>query len=97
MARPDDEREAGEKAALLDEVVASTPISARAVGDLRSGDVATELAAVGERLDLLVCGSRGRGHARQVVLGSVSGSLVVSAPCPVLVVPSGNGRPHQPA
>jgi nucleotide-binding universal stress UspA family protein len=36
---------------------------------------------------LLVVGSRGQGHLRAAVLGSVSTGLCRSAPCPVVVVP----------
>ena len=38
--------------------------------------------------DLLVVGSRGRGALQSAVFGSVSRSLVTSARCPVVVVPS---------
>jgi nucleotide-binding universal stress UspA family protein len=36
--------------------------------------------------DLVVCGSRGRGHLRSLVLGSVSAGIVARAGCSVLVV-----------
>ena len=39
---------------------------------------------------ILVVGSRGYGPLRRVLLGSVSGRLVRSAPCPVLVTPRGS-------
>jgi nucleotide-binding universal stress UspA family protein len=51
------------------------------------GDPAHALARESERLGLLVCGSRARGPLRRVLLGSVSGALVRSADCPLLVVP----------
>ncbi len=35
----------------------------------------------------MVCGSRGYGPVRAVVLGGVSRALVDGAPCPVLVLP----------
>ena len=50
-------------------------------------DAGAYLAAVGERYDLMVCGSRGRGRVSALVLGSVSSRLVRGARCPVLVVP----------
>ncbi len=56
---------------------------------LRLGREATELALQGVDLDLLVVGSRGYGPIRRTLVGSVSGELVRTAPCPVLVVPRG--------
>ncbi len=44
-----------------------------------------------ERAELLVVGSRGRGSLRSAVLGSVSRELAARAPCPVVIVPSGEG------
>jgi len=52
------------------------------------GDAGEELIAAGERFDLIVCGSRGRGRLLAAVLGSVSSALVRGSRCPVLVVPS---------
>jgi nucleotide-binding universal stress UspA family protein len=37
--------------------------------------------------DLMVCGSRGYGLVRQVLLGGVSTRLVRTAACPVVVTP----------
>jgi nucleotide-binding universal stress UspA family protein len=51
------------------------------------GDPPTQLATAAAELDLLVCGSRGRGRRLATLLGSVSTHLVAHAPCPVLVVP----------
>jgi nucleotide-binding universal stress UspA family protein len=51
------------------------------------GDPATALIAASEDLDLLVCGSRGRGRVRSKLLGSVSTRLVEGAHCAVVVVP----------
>jgi nucleotide-binding universal stress UspA family protein len=56
---------------------------------LHQGRAATELALQGVDLDLLVVGSRGYGPLRRTLVGSVSGELVRTAPCPVLVVPRG--------
>ena len=44
--------------------------------------------------DLLVIGSHGRGGVERFLLGSTSDSVVKSAACPVLVVPSGAGPAH---
>ena len=44
--------------------------------------------------DLLVIGSHGRSSVERFLLGSTSDSIVKTATCPVLVVPSGAGPPH---
>jgi len=46
-----------------------------------------ELAAFGDRVDLLVVGSRGYGPVRRLVLGSTSGGLARHARCALLVLP----------
>jgi len=72
-------------AALLKEAIVATPVSVHAEGVLRRGDPVHELAVESEDLDLLVCGSRGLGRARRLVLGSVSSGLMRAARCPILV------------
>ena len=57
--------------------------------DASVGDPADFLIAASERLDLLVCGSRGYGPARAVLLGGVSRRLVSEAHCPVIVLARG--------
>jgi nucleotide-binding universal stress UspA family protein len=52
-------------------------------------DPADVLCRMSDRFDLLVCGSRGYGPLRAVLLGSVSRRVVGEARCPVLVVPRG--------
>lgn len=52
-----------------------------------TGRPASAIAAAADELDLLVCGSRGRGRPLSAILGSVSAHLVSHAPCPVVVVP----------
>jgi len=52
-------------------------------------DPADVLIRVSEHLDLLVCGSRGYGPLRAVLLGGVSRRLTAEAHCPVIVVPRG--------
>jgi nucleotide-binding universal stress UspA family protein len=42
-----------------------------------------------EHLDLLVCGSRGYGPLRAVLLGGVSRRVAAEAHCPVIVLPRG--------
>jgi nucleotide-binding universal stress UspA family protein len=44
---------------------------------------------VSENLDLLVCGSRGYGQVRAVLLGGVSRRVITEAHCPVIVLPRG--------
>ena len=56
---------------------------------LRTGDPADELAERSAALDLLVTGSRGYGPLRSVITGGVSGRVIRSAHCPVIVVPRG--------
>jgi nucleotide-binding universal stress UspA family protein len=72
--------------ASLDAALASLPFEA--ADELLEGDVVDCLAALDEReCDLLVCGSRGYGPVRRVLLGGVSSRLVRRAACPVVVVP----------
>ena len=52
-------------------------------------DPADTLVRVSENLDLLVCGSRGYGPLRAVLLGGVSRRVVAEAHCPVIVLPRG--------
>jgi nucleotide-binding universal stress UspA family protein len=56
-------------------------------------DPADALLAVSTHVDLLVCGSRGYGPLRSVLLGGVSRQLVDDAHCPVLVLPREAGQP----
>ena len=55
---------------------------------LLEGAVVESLAALGaDDVDMLVCGSRGYGPARRVLLGGVSSRLIRRARLPVAVVP----------
>ncbi len=77
----------------LDKAIATLPSDVEAHGQVLSGDAVDALAALDDRdCQLLVCGSRGYGPVRRVLLGSVSEQLVRRAACPVMVVPRG-GRP----
>ena len=71
--------------AALDEAARDVP----AETVLRDGDPAQELAAHTEELDLIVTGSRGYGPLHAVLVGGVSGRLLRTAHCPVIVVPRG--------
>jgi nucleotide-binding universal stress UspA family protein len=53
------------------------------------GDPAETLVRLSEHLDMLVCGSRGYGPLRAVLVGGVSRRVVAEARCPVIVVPRG--------
>lgn len=76
--------------AALDEALASLPEGLQATAELLEGDVVEELASLDEReVDLLVCGSRGYGPVRRVLLGGVSRRLIRRAACPLVVVPRG--------
>jgi nucleotide-binding universal stress UspA family protein len=75
----------------LDRALAELSDDVRATGELIYGEVVDELSVVGERgVDLLVCGSRGYGPVRRVLLGTVSAALLRQASVPVLVVPRGD-------
>ena len=59
------------------------------------GDPAERLAEAAHDADLLVVASRGRGHLRQAVLGSVSEGVIRQATCPVVVIPAAHAaRPR---
>jgi nucleotide-binding universal stress UspA family protein len=71
----------------LDAAIASLA-GVEAVGELREGDVVDVLASIDPRdADLLVCGSRGYGPVRRILLGGVSSKLVHRAALPVVIVP----------
>ena len=81
--------------AQLDEAVDRAPAMVAAKGHLRAGSAADELAQASRGLDLLVCGSRGYGPVRRVLLGSVTARLIRSAHCPVLVIGRGEAGPRE--
>ena len=71
----------------LDRALQSVPKEVEAEATLLVGNPAKRLAEAAEGSDLLVLGSRAYGPLRRVLLGSISRSLIRSAPCPVLVHP----------
>jgi nucleotide-binding universal stress UspA family protein len=72
----------------LDDALAGLPDRVEATGELLEGNVVDALATLDRRdADLLVCGSRGYGPLRRVLLGGVSSRLLRRAACPMLVVP----------
>jgi nucleotide-binding universal stress UspA family protein len=69
-----------------------------AAAELLEGDVVDALATLDRRdADLLVCGSRGYGPLRRVLLGGVSSRLLHRAALPLVVVPrTGEAGESQP-
>jgi nucleotide-binding universal stress UspA family protein len=70
-----------------DHALESFPSGLQGVAELLNGPIVDALAGVSERLDLLVCGSRGYGPLHTVASGSVARGLALEAACPVLVTP----------
>jgi nucleotide-binding universal stress UspA family protein len=79
----------------LEHALADLPAGVPCLARAQVGNPAGELAATAGEVDLLVCGSRGRGPLR-ALLGSVTRRLLRSAACPVLIVPSA-GEPRAQA
>jgi len=73
----------------LDKGIALVGEDRSAGGRKLAGHVAQALAEASDDIDLLVCGSRGHGPIRTLILGGTSHELVRKASCPVLVVPRG--------
>jgi nucleotide-binding universal stress UspA family protein len=82
-----EERVRAERA--LREAVAGLDGDVPVEADAFVGDPAEILIELSEQLDLLVCGSRGYGPVRAVLLGGVSRRIVANARCPVIVLPRG--------
>ncbi len=80
----------------LDAMVSEIPGDVRAHSVRLSGDPAEQLAVRSSQLDLLVTGSRGYGPLHSVLVGGVSGRLVRTAQCPVIVIPRGIEAPLSP-
>jgi len=60
-------------------------------GHVFVGEPVDALVALSERADVVVCGSRGYGPIRSVLLGGVGHGLLRDAQCPVIVIPRGEG------
>lgn len=74
----------------LDAALTQLPDGTNATGRLLEGPVIEALADLTPAdTDLLVCGSRGYGPVRRVLLGGVSARLLRHARVPVIVVPRG--------
>lgn len=76
---------------ILEEDRQAAELRLRELGDIEAaavyGVAVEELASFGDRVDLLVVGSRGYGPVRRLVLGSTSGELARGARCALLVLP----------
>jgi nucleotide-binding universal stress UspA family protein len=73
----------------LRDVVATLHNGVEVEVDAFIGDPADVLIDLSAHLNLLVCGSRGYGPLRAVLLGSVSRRITAEARCPVVVIPRG--------
>jgi nucleotide-binding universal stress UspA family protein len=71
----------------LSERVAHLSSGVSSMATLYDGKPADVLIALSESVDILVIGSRGYGPLKAVLLGGVSGQVIRSAACPVVVVP----------
>jgi nucleotide-binding universal stress UspA family protein len=71
----------------VDTALAELDFNGRAERKVELGLPAGILADESASVDLMVCGSRGYGLVRQVLLGGVSTRLIRSATCPVVVTP----------
>jgi nucleotide-binding universal stress UspA family protein len=75
--------------------LASSLVPPRIRGDveLLPGRPEDALAEMSAEMDLLVCGSRGYGPLRTVLLGGVSSALAHRSAAPLMIVPRGAGLP----
>lgn len=73
----------------LDALLAELPGDLKKTSKRLTGDPAELLAAYSEHVDVLVMGSRGYGPLHSVLAGGVSGRVLRSAHCPVIIVPRG--------
>lgn len=78
----------------LHDAVADLPVEARALPVFLWGAPSIELVAVAENgVDMMVLGSRGGGRMQRALYGSISGTVIQEAPCPVLIPPAGVKAP----
>jgi len=78
--------------AAIDQAVSSVSERVPTTGELLSGNPVDALGSLDDRdIDLLICGSRGYGPLRRVLLGGISAKLVRRAASPVMVVPRASG------
>lgn len=78
----------------LHNAVADLPAEARALPVFLWGAPSIELVAAAENgVDMMVLGSRGGGRMQRALYGSISGTVIQEAPCPVLISPAGVKAP----
>jgi nucleotide-binding universal stress UspA family protein len=82
---------------ILESARATVPPELLGEANLVTGHAAQALADASHDVDLLVCGSRGYGPLRAVLLGGVSSALAHRAACPLLIIPRGHGTVRGPA
>jgi nucleotide-binding universal stress UspA family protein len=73
----------------LDTALESVPPGISATAEVVVGHTVDALVTLSGDVDLVVCGSRGYGPLRSVLLGGVTHRLTREAHCPVVVVPRG--------
>jgi nucleotide-binding universal stress UspA family protein len=73
--------------AIVAKVRAAVPADLLDGAEILEGRATDELARVSAGLDLLICGSRGYGPVRSLLLGGVTWTLAHTVSCPLLVVP----------
>ena len=83
----------GRVEAAMQRAVGGLDPSIEILPELHVDNPADVLLRVSENVDLLVCGSRGYGPLRSVLLGGVSRRLVDESSCPVLVLPRETRQP----
>jgi nucleotide-binding universal stress UspA family protein len=80
-------RHRAEMEAALERELATFAPGVEILPELHVDDPADVLLRISRNVDLIVCGSRGYGPLRSVLLGGVSRRLVDESSCPVLVLP----------
>jgi nucleotide-binding universal stress UspA family protein len=75
--------------ASLHEALERLPDDVEASSAVAAGNAAEVLVEISREVDLLVCGSRGYGPVRSVLLGGVTHHVIRTAHCPVVIVPRG--------
>jgi nucleotide-binding universal stress UspA family protein len=69
----------------------SIPADILAGAELHAGRPAEVLRRMSGELDILICGSRGYGPIRSLLLGGVTSTLAHTTACPLLIVPRAAG------